>query len=765
MGVILLVDSQTALFKKPIPSDSIRHRLPQIRTAFFCEGELFLPPEKTAEGAILWLELAACKKESEKIFGSAAGQSAAGQLASGQPVSGRVRIFAQDFYEDLMMGDRVRLKTSLKLVRDFKNPGSFSAIRYYEAQGIDAFGSVSDPSWIVRLPGSSKNAGRWFEKIRKKVTRTMVQNTKPDAAAFLSSLLAGERKSLSPSWEEAFRAAGVSHLLSISGLHVAMVALIFLFFFRIVFQFPPFYKSVFLLRAAPVFVIPVVWLYVAVAGFPVSAVRAAVMATLFLAGQSLWRRTDLLSALFLAAFFILALSPLSLFQASFQLSFVAVLFLILFVKLPLSQGEGARERGLRTLLNSLAISCSTLLGLAPLLLYHFHMVSLMGIFANIVIVPMVNIFIMPLGMIGWLLSGLGGFGPLTLAPLWHLTGFFAQLTLNTIGWFASHAEKGIFYGALSLPQLFFYYAAIAVCFLPQKLFRKKRRVALAVGLMAIFCAGFMKPYDGKLRVHFLDVGQGDSAVIQLPNGKVWVVDGGGVKGSPWDIGRFVVAPYLWEEGIYKVDKLFLSHPHHDHYKGLQFLVEHFSPKVLFTNGDDAPEAEGEEWQKFLAAVKKKKIEVIKVTSQTRPIEEAGVVLQFFAPGPNGTLPHFDTNDNSVVMKLVYKNRAFLFPGDLMREGENLLLASHPDLRADVLKLGHHGSDTSTQPPFLNAVNPKHAVISVGLFNEYGLPDEPVLARLQEKEVQLFRTDQDGAITFTTDGQTLSAATVVRTSIW
>lgn len=269
------------------------------------------------------------------------------------------------------------------------------------------------------------------------------------------------------------------------------------------------------------------------------------------------------------------------------------------------------------------------------------------------------------------------------------------------------------------------------------------------------------PATGKLTVSFVDVGQGDCAVVQLPNGKVWVIDGGGIRGSDWDVGRFIVAPYLWSQGIHRIEALFLSHPHHDHYKGLGFLAEKFEPAVLFTNGDTAPEAEDLEWQTFLSRVAKGKVEVRKVTRQTEPLEESGVRLEFLAPGPKGTVPHFDPNDNSVVMRLAFRNVAILFPGDLMESGEYLLMESKPNLRADILKIGHHGSETSTTTAFLASINPKYAVISVGTYNSYGMPDQTVIERLQKKGVQVFRTDTQGAVTFVTDGREITAKTFVR----
>ena len=257
-----------------------------------------------------------------------------------------------------------------------------------------------------------------------------------------------------------------------------------------------------------------------------------------------------------------------------------------------------------------------------------------------------------------------------------------------------------------------------------------------------------------LKMTFLDVGQGDSLVVELPNKKVWVIDGGGIQGSDLDVGRAVVAPFLWQKNIRKVDALILSHPHHDHYKGLEFLLKNFSPQVLYWNGVDAPDSESEDWREFLEALKASGVTAVPVTRATPILTEGEVQLKFLMPESSGTKPHWETNDNSIVAALSYRDIRVLLVGDLMREGEVSLLEKGVSLRSDVLKLGHHGSRTSTTDSFLEAVRPQFAILSSGRFNQYGIPDEEVLERLADQKVTLFRTDIQGAIELTTEGKVL-----------
>lgn len=676
----------------------------------------------------------------------------------------------------LRAGDVIRFRANFRPPTNFKNPGSFDWVRHLRTQGITAVGSISKPETIEVVRRDDEGMGAWLENFRERLRQAAGQAEAKDSGGFLLSLLIGERHGMSPAVLENFRNAGVAHIIAISGLNVTMVALIFLFLCRLFVALPGFSRSILFLRLAPCLAAVPLWLYVAAAGMPVSAVRAAIMASAVLAALAVWRRLDLLSSWALAAILILCASPLALWSASFQLSFIAVLFLMLFFP-RWQKFRAAWRKPFSWLADSFAISLISIAAVAPILFFHFHELSIVGLIANVVVVPMTNILLLPLGIAGWLFTGLCG---LDVAWIWKAASFFSDATLRVVAFFARHSDWGIFHGAVSFWELVLYYG---ICFLwriparaefpgvaprPRRSqdrglgwrFGKKWKLGLSAAMMLMMLAGGGKTVDGKLRVTFLDVGQGDSAVVELPNGKVWVIDGGGIKGSDWDIGRFVVAPALWEMGIHRIDKLFLSHPHHDHYKGLGFLARQFSPAEIYANGDDAPEGEVGEWREFLAKVKEKKIPIRKVTSAAPPLEESGVRLEFFMPQPSGTFPHFDTNDNSIVMRLTFGETSFLFPGDLMEAGEITLLESKPLPKSTVLKVGHHGSQTSTNPAFLGAVSPQYAVISVGPYNAYGMPDESVLRRLEQSGVMLTRTDRNGAITFETDGKAVSVKTFV-----
>lgn len=718
---------------------------PKGRAHLFCEGELYQSPDVSLEKTLLAVSLSQCASPKDRVW---------------RKTTGKVRLRSDLPLGALQMGDVIRFQASFRLIGDFKNQGSFPAQLYYQFKGIVALGFLADPSFLTLFPrGVERRWKGWLASRGENLKKKILEGTSEREGGLLVSLLLGQRSLLGVEEVEHFQRAGVSHLLAISGLNVAIVAFLFLVFFHFMAPLPLLSKSEKVVRYFPILVILPVWLYVAIAGFPISAVRAGIMASLVLIALVVYKRLDLLSAWAFAAFLILALSPLSLYQASFQLSFMAVLFLILFFPRWRRWREGwLLAPPLRWLFDSLAISVITLAGVGPILLHHFHELSFMGLLANVVLVPMTTFLVMPPAMLGWLWSGLFGWS----APLlWKGTGYLSGLTLDAVAFFSRHADAGIVHGAFPTWQLFLYFGALFLFLLQPEILKLKWKLAFAPLLMALVFWGGKMPADGKLKVTFVDVGQGDCAVVQLPNGKVWVIDGGGIRSSDWDVGRFVVAPYLWEEGIHQVDALFLSHPHHDHYKGLGYLAEKFHPRILYRNNEEAPESEFSEWEATLKRIHDSGVVPQVVNQTSSPVEEGEVRLDFLMPGAEGVLSHFDPNNNSVVMRLQYREVQFLFVGDLMEEGELLLLETKQNLKSTVLKTGHHGSQTSTTPAFLEAVAPKYAIISVGAYNPYGVPDEPVLNRLVENKIQLFRTDKNGAITMVTDGKEILVKTFVR----
>ena len=698
-----------------------------VKDAYLCDGVVRDDPAFVDHGVSIDISLEGCDKQ----------------------VMGGVRIYTPELLQKIESGDRVRFMARLKKPRAFKNPGSFNYPLYLLTQNIVATGSLVGPNWILKTGENKGWASGAISKVRGVIDGAISLSATGDVAGILKAVTIGKRNEISQNTTDAFSRTGLAHLLSISGLHVGYVALIVFFLIRAVLIILP---RVSLVRPmqqiAALASIPFVWFYVAVANFPVSAVRAAIMLTIFLVSLfSFWRR-DYLSALATAVFAIVIISPASIFSISFQLSVASVFAIIVLTPVFARLVKN----------NVVAVTLAATLGSAPIVAYYFHFISAVGLAANVIVVPYTGVILMPLVILACVVSLI--YLPVA-AYVWKPTVWAAHLLQGFVTFLNSHTGAFVFSWAPSVFEVILVYACIAaVIFRRRLLYRRVVISALAAVLIMDVGYWHIGPFMNRnLEVTFLDVGQGDSIVVRFPNNHTILIDGGGIKGGDFDVGKNIVAPALLRMGIRSVDGMILTHPHHDHYKGLASIAEEFGPHVLYTNGMDAPEEEKEDWEEFLRRVGNANVPV--KTATDLYMEEGGARLSIaYAPGEREATV-LDPNDTTLVIRIIYKDRSILLTGDLMDLGERVLIEGGHDISGDVLKVGHHGSETSTSVGFLKKVKPKIAAISVGENNQYGVPDEVVLNRLREAGAIIYRTDLDGAITVSTDGVDIEADTFVK----
>jgi competence protein ComEC len=276
------------------------------------------------------------------------------------------------------------------------------------------------------------------------------------------------------------------------------------------------------------------------------------------------------------------------------------------------------------------------------------------------------------------------------------------------------------------------------------------RTGLTVVLVAalVFDAGgwtYQRFFDSELRVTFLSVGEGDAAVVRFPGGRVMLIDGGGAFGRTFDPGERIVAPYLWSHKIMHVDFIALSHPDRDHFGGLTFIVRNFAPTQFWTGGADS---EDESYGELLDAVSASGARRRLCDSAARPMTIGGVSVR--CVGPVHGVSQLKHNNSSMILRLAYGREAFLFAGDVEARGERELVASAAELQANILKVPHHGSHTSSTEAFIAAVHPAIAVISLGYLNYYHFPAQEIVQRYQNNRVEVLRTDNDGEVNVVTD---------------
>jgi len=732
-----------------IPAHHIAHIPDRHRVQL--TGTIYLPPQRYAQEIVLYL-MAEGLSQGDTVV----------------PATGRVRITIRDPAEALRYGYRVRLQTKLYHPHNFRNPGSFDYAGYLRRLGVLVTGYVreGDPVEVLSTDGGNPLL-RWFDRSRQGIEAFLDAHTSLPGRGFLKAVLVGERGEISDEVNEAFVATGAVHILSISGSHLSII--VTLIFFSVQGLLTLSERA--LLRydtrkVAALVTFPPMLAYILITGLPIATIRSGIMATCFLVSILLNRYRNPLNTLALAAFIILLVSPTALWDISFQLSFLSVLGIIVLTPPlyrlfyphdPLSlltrQKEGRIKQGI---ILSLIASFAAVTVTSPVVAFHFHRFSTIALASNAIIIPLVGFGILPLGLLSLPLIPCFPAGAALLAKAAAELSFWGIRAMEMI---ASLPFATLYVpGPTTLEMIIFF------CFIASLLWLKgprMKKAALAVIIVvAVFDLSYwgIRGYAAKgMQVTFLDIGQGDCALVEFPRGTRMLIDGGGFYGD-FDVGERVIAPLLWERRILKIDYLVLSHPQPDHYKGLIFIARHFRPHEFWHNGMGS---ESPTYEQLLETIRGKGITTVRVAEGfSRTI--AGVAVQALNPAEKGTASGTQKRDrvntNSLVLMISFGNHRLLFTGDIDQQAEARLVGAGKGLRAQVIKVPHHGSKRSSTDPFIKKVSPCYAVISVGFGNPLHLPGKGVIERYERLGCQVLRTDLNGAITVQSDGKRLTVGT-------
>ncbi len=723
-----------------------------------------------------------------------------------QPVGIRATAFSREAEEDnpgddapnlprLAYGDRIRLTAKLRLPRNFRNPGAFDYEGYLSGHGISTLASVKVEN-IEVLPGTSGSLlGFWRSRIRHSILEHIRGPglwSREDAALF-SAMIVGDDSLLLRNVREEFQQTGVYHLLVVSGMNVALLAFTVFWLARRL-RLPEW--------AASLVTIALSVFYAYIAGMGVPIVRAVLMLSLFLAARLLYRDRSGLNATGFAALVVLVLSPSALFDAGFQLTFLALLA-ITSISLPLLERTSARYRDALRHLDSTGYD----LGLEPkvaqfrldlrlvagrlakffgatlariiitgtaaaiLALYelvvvsaitqavlvlpmrmYFHRAAILGLPANVLVLPLAGVMLNA-GVAAIVLSYIS-------LPFAHFAAWLAAASLHwTLRCLYSLSQFHVAQWRVSDPgPLLVLLAAVGI--LVAFVAARRRRVIAFAGLALLFissgvAAGYHsapRTESGNLEITAIDVGQGDSLLVVSPEGRTMLIDGGGSIGpvhSEFDFGEDVVAPYLWSRGLERLDVVALTHAHGDHIGGLPRIIEDFRPTELWVgvNPDVAV------MNRLFEAAAANHVAIRRHTAG-ESWDWGGTNVRVLSPPPDWQPKPKPKNDDSLVLLVRYGQTSALLAGDLEKQMERFVATESPG--ADLLKVAHHGSATSTTPELLAAVHPRFAVISVGYRNSFGHPRQAVLERLQASRVRTYRTDLFGAVTFLLDGKRVQA---------
>jgi competence protein ComEC len=488
------------------------------------------------------------------------------------------------------------------------------------------------------------------------------------------------------------------------------------------------------------------WSYALLTGLAPPACRASVMATAVLLGRALLLEAPWLNVLSLALVVGLVLEPDGLSSPGFQLTFAATAAILglaprIWKRLP------ARPAALWRLL---AVSLAAQVGVLPLAAWHFQRVTPLAAVGSLVAVPAAGLILVGSALTA-ALSPLAGWASEASAWMVKLGVELVFRVANTRGLDLSWRVPSPPWWVLAV-----YAAALVAALSPALAVRRGRALlcwtlfglALVMVLLAPLPARRMGP--GGMAVHLLDVGQGDAVLVEGPEGGRLLMDGGGSTFSEFDVGEYVLAPALLAQRIRRLDVVVLSHAHPDHAEGVLTVLRQFPVGELWV-GTDPP---GDPlYQQILAAAAQQDTPVRKLV-RGRSLDWDGLRVQVLNPAAGADAQQAVSNNASVVLRLVMGGRAFLLTGDIHREVERELLQGEYQLAADLLKVPHHGSRSSSTPAFLLRVRPRAAFISCGLNNRYGLPDASVLRNLERAGARIYRTDRDGMLSLWTDGQRL-----------
>ena len=687
---------------------------------------------------------------------------------SWQTVSGNLLLSIRNCQKPWPVGQRLAARVRIRPVRNFNNPGTFDYRQHLANQRIWVRGYVRSDMDLVPLDKPRRNLNFFLHGLRSKVRAFLEGCLPPDVSGLYRSLLLGERYALSVDLQELLYNAGIGHLLAISGLHLGLVAgFSFLVCYFVLARIPPVAGRWGARPVAALAAFPVALAYGLLTGMALPTLRATLMLAVFTLALVVQREKDLVNSLLLAVLLILSIYPETLFTASFQLSFIAVTALILILPvLPvphplLPQGDN-RER-LRCLGRRLyQFVCGSLiifLYTTPVALYHFDRFTTLGIPANLIAVPVVGFLVLPSGLLAVLLLPMSSF----------LAGFV--LTLGSLGLnlviALSTALGNLTWATLwpGSPKSWQVVLAYLILLLPLAKTNRWSRLGLMAGCSLVLIGSWMIPYHfgsakSLLRVTFLDVSQGNSAVVELPGRSTMLIDGGGFHGNSFDVGRYVVAPYLWHRRITHLDAMVLSHPHPDHYQGLRFVAAHFPVEQFWYSTVSRWDPD---FRSLLKTLAEKQVVFLSPKELSSDQNINGVEVQVLHPpadfsGSATNLTNKELNNLSLVVRLRYKDVSLLFPGDIEEETEDQLVRRAHLQPVDVLLVPHHGSRSSSSLPFLQRLKPKIAIFSVGYDNRFHLPAYSIRRRYDALGIQTYRTDVDGAITISTDGNKLEVET-------
>ena len=679
------------------------------------------------------------------------------------PGQSLVRLVWREPGRTLHQGDHISFRAKLHSPSGSLNPGGFDYTAYLERHGIDLVATVSGPE-SVHVLESGADTWRWIawnqiDRWRATIRDAAIHALHQPALGIFLGMIIGERGYLQRDLQEWFMVTGTVHLLSISGSHLGLVALVVFWVVKRLILWLP---SALLLslsrtltpsRIAILLTWPPVALYALLAGAELATIRSLVMITMALVALWLGNDRHLLHAMAVAALIIVLHDPRAIFDISFQLSFLSVLIIVQ-TAWWVGQWEEASAPVERTLGRTIAgysrdaflMSGAATLATLPVVATYFNQVPWLGIVTNLIAIPFTGLVLVPIGLIAALWTVVIGAGDLAMGRV--LEQLYTWM-IQGLHWCAGFPGGERHIAAPLLAGVVLFYAGL---FMASSSFVSRRlRMIGACVVLFLVCWWVLSPrlgIDGdRWRVTFLDVGQGDSTVIELPDGQTVLIDGGS-RYENFDMGRAIVAPFLWNRGIRHIDYVVGTHQQVDHVGGLIWVLRHFSVWQYWGNGVERSEKFAADLE---AALSEKRVPEQLAIRGLELLRSGPCRLTILHPPEEAKVHpvihhHSGTwlNNQSIVLRLQCGTRSILLAADLEVEGIRHL-SGEGRQPVTLLKVPHHGARSSLDRDWIGQIRPQYAVISVGQANPYGHPVQAVLQAYADQNVSISRTDLDGAV--------------------
>ncbi len=640
---------------------------------------------------------------------------------SGQQIRGIARITVSGQAENYpVSGDTLEGFIRFRLPVNFRAEGCFDYEQYLRKEGVHVLGSVKNAS-LVRRTNEKRSIRSYFSMLRLNWILQIQRRFDPGDAALFRALWLDDRSALLRDTERRLIDAGIFHVIAISGFHVAiLISLAFL----ILRQCLPY-------RTALIVLCLVLFVYFVVLEGRSSITRS--FFTFLIFAMASWKREAVRAdnILFLSAWAQLIWNPLELFDPGYHLTYLSTAA-ILFIAAPLCRSARIPRRLYRYAADLIIASVVLQFVLAPYQALVFHRIPFSSSAANLIAVPLSSSLIAA-GAICL------PFGCFPAPAVWLLHQILRMFLYGT------YLFSGVWLKTVPEPAyiaVFLFYLCLAVfAGFRNRLLRASALLCCCGILYFVLYTGPLEPAQ-HLRVHFIDVGQGDAILLEYPDGTFDLVDGGGFwNAEALDIGDAVLLPYLSHLGVRRLNRVFLTHAHSDHMTGLISILRYIPAKHFFVTRKPLGDAG------YQNLVRQLQIPLENVR-KGKSFDQAGVQIDVLAPEDSSNTLHV-RNDDSLVLLMEYCGKRLLLPGDAERETENKLCKIN-DLHVDLLKSPHHGSKTSSGAEFLNKLKMTIVFISVGRNNWFGHPNDDVLQRYRERHALIYRTDQLGTIRVTID---------------